>query len=276
MPRYVALPLGLFPPRVVPEPAADASDEAALPAPALYESPTMDSHDTNGPAAANPNATNSSFTLSVRFNRAGSDPMLPLMAAYTARCVVATPTPTAALHAKNMHKTSAGSENPSSPATPKSIPAAPCRKRPTIISAARPPSALVKLLNAFVAATVPTAKARIAPVHPGLYPVVHGSRQKRSGAAMISAGERHAVQQRHQGARGFHARLRSDAVSHASSFIGESVARRRRRVHVSPPAPFLSSLPVPGCRLFVPVPDPVPVVGRAEVRPCPRRLRLLP
>ena len=82
----------------------------------------------NGPAAANPNATNSSFTLSVRFSLTGSDPMLPLMAAYTARCVVATPTPTAALHAKNMHKTLAGSENPSSPATPKSIPAAPCRK----------------------------------------------------------------------------------------------------------------------------------------------------
>ena len=254
----------------------------------------MDSHDTNGPAAANPNATNSSFTLSVRFSLTGSDPMLPLMAAYTARCVVATPTPTAALHAKNMHKTLAGSENPSSPATPKSIPAAPCRKRPTIISAARPLSALVKLLNAFVAATVPTAKApKTAPVHPGLYPrwsTARGSNGR--GAAMISAlvnDTQCSSDTKTPADFTLGCGKKSDAVSYASSFIGESVAAASSSSAFtsSPPRPrrprprslSLSSSAVDRVPTFRPRPRPrrrPSSSGRAEVRPLrPRRLRLL-
>ena len=184
---------------------------------------------------------------------------VPLMAAYTARCVVATPTPTAALHAMNMHKTLAGSENPSSPATPKSIPAAPCRKRPTIISAARPPSALVKLLNAFVAATVPTAKApKTAPVHPGLYPrwsTARGSNGR--GAAMISAlvnDTQCSSDTKTPADFTLGCGKKSDAVSYASSFIGESVAAASSSSAFtsSPPRPIPDRAPFP----FPPPPSP--------------------
>ena len=193
--------------------------------------------------------------------------MLPLMAAYTARCVVATPTPTNALHAKNMHKTSAGSENPSSPATPKSIPAAPCRKRPTIISAARPPSALVKLLNAFVAATVPTAKApKIAPVHPGPYPRWSTARGRSgSGAAMISAlvnDTQCSSDTKAPADFTLGCGKKSDAVSYASSFIGESVASASEFTEFtsSPPRPFPLPPPPwdPGADSSSPSPSPSP------------------
>ena len=188
----------------------------------MYESPTTESHATSGPATAKPKATNNSLIFSVRFSRAGSEPMLPLIAAYTAKCAVATPIPTKHLHAMNISSTYAPFVNPSSPATPKSIPPAPCKNKPTIINAARPPSASVNELNAFVAPTVPIANApNTNPVHTGLYPKwLTACGSSGSGAAMIKAlvKETQCSKRTSDLADLFEERgKKSDAVSYASS-----------------------------------------------------------
>ena len=90
---------------------------------------------TAGIANANPAATaisaRRSATIKV-FSRNVS-----LIAAKTARCVVATPTPVRALHATNNANT-VDARKPNCGTTPNDKPPAPCKNNPTTISATRP------------------------------------------------------------------------------------------------------------------------------------------
>ena len=111
---------------------------------------------TAGIANANPAATaisaRRSATIKV-FSRNVS-----LIAAKTARCVVATPTPVRALHATNNANT-VDARKPNCGTTPNDKPPAPCKNNPTTISATRPfsTSAAPTALNACDAKTAARA-----------------------------------------------------------------------------------------------------------------------
>mmetsp|Transcript_17161 Transcript_17161/g.42417 ORF Transcript_17161/g.42417 Transcript_17161/m.42417 type:complete len:248 (+) Transcript_17161:1215-1958(+) len=199
--------------------------------------PLMDSsHATRGMAAANPTATAISARCSALtsvFSRKVS-----LTAAKMARWEVATPTPVSSRHARNRMSTTCAWK-PNCGTMPKASPPAPCKNKPTTMSAVRPLSMPLNRLKKCEEQTTLSAKAlNTTPFHMGPYPYSASFCGKMGmGAAMRNADVKLTPS---RSATKTDSRWRYSFSSSGSSNTGSAPAPRDSRSSAvpSPPPPM--------------------------------------